>query len=504
MAVHLPFWNCTKMTMKEVPLSSVFSTACNISIINACFQKDAIPLSEAEMNEYPAMIWTRKRHLCLCHVPLSRHTKTVRLKTVGAVYALILCILSLLLLLTMTGPSQVLLGQHPWLLQWRADQVPVTPAPTPSPVLQPDCQGLLQGDQEEASITKQMLYAETRTTVPDEYFISITQNCTLYIRTKQYVNVAVSAQEESFPVAFVITVHRNMQQLEQLLSAIYIPHNVYCIHVDAKSPREFRQAVEGVSHCYHNIFVASRSESVISGGFSRLQADINCMQELLASNMPWKYVINLEGQDFPLKTNLEVMHYLRSLNGTNEIPGVVPMARLQTDKFRYVHTTAFGSIQRTSHLKLPVPDNITIQFGSAHYFASRAFVQHALSDVTAQRLLAWFQDVQNPEEFYWATLQRLPHTPGGNADPGWAKRLRTVKWTHATGGYGDFPAGHALHAQGQRRACVYGVESLHWLTRQPQLFASKFDLDVDHVVLHCLLTWLRDKVKQQQQYNTTM
>ena len=49
--------------------------------------------------------------------------------------------------------------------------------------------------------------------------------------------------EEQFPVAFGILVYRNFDQLEQLLRAIYKPHNYYCIHVDRKASESFRLAV---------------------------------------------------------------------------------------------------------------------------------------------------------------------------------------------------------------------------------------------------------------------
>ena len=39
----------------------------------------------------------------------------------------------------------------------------------------------------------------------------------------------------------------------------------------------------------------------------------------------WKYHINLAGQEFPLKTNLELVRILKAFNGSNLIQGSTDM-----------------------------------------------------------------------------------------------------------------------------------------------------------------------------------
>ena len=53
------------------------------------------------------------------------------------------------------------------------------------------------------------------------------------------------------------------------------------------------------------------------------------MKDLLQYNNVWKYVINLPSQEFPLKTNEDLVHILQILNGSNEIKGSVSMAMPQ-------------------------------------------------------------------------------------------------------------------------------------------------------------------------------
>lgn len=61
----------------------------------------------------------------------------------------------------------------------------------------------------------------------------------------------------------------------QLLRAIYVPQNVYCIHVDEKAPKKYKTAVQSLVNCFENVFISSKREKVARTGFRRLNADIN-------------------------------------------------------------------------------------------------------------------------------------------------------------------------------------------------------------------------------------
>ncbi|GFO37356.1 beta-1,3-galactosyl-o-glycosyl-glycoprotein beta-1,6-n-acetylglucosaminyltransferase 3 [Plakobranchus ocellatus] len=86
-----------------------------------------------------------------------------------------------------------------------------------------------------------------------------------------------------------------------LLRAIYRSHNVYCLNIDTKAGQEMINAARALARCVPNVFVASRLERVVYEGFSRLQADINCLGDLLQHPVRWRYVINMPGQQFPLR-----------------------------------------------------------------------------------------------------------------------------------------------------------------------------------------------------------
>ena len=55
---------------------------------------------------------------------------------------------------------------------------------------------------------------------------------------------------------------------------------------------------------------------------SVLEPELVCMRELLRFTK-WRYFINLTGQEFPLKTNLELVRIMKALNGSNDMEGVL-------------------------------------------------------------------------------------------------------------------------------------------------------------------------------------
>ena len=51
--------------------------------------------------------------------------------------------------------------------------------------------------------------------------------------------------------------------------------------------------------------------------FSMLEAELQALLRAKREGHKWKYLINLTGQKFPLRTNLELVRILRNLNGAN-------------------------------------------------------------------------------------------------------------------------------------------------------------------------------------------
>ncbi|VDL86365.1 unnamed protein product [Schistocephalus solidus] len=158
-----------------------------------------------------------------------------------------------------------------------------------------------------------------------EYFLSLNkaagQLCNAFKRDLFPTKVPITVQEMTFPLGFVLTVHKSISQVARLLRLIYRPQNVYVIHVDRKTSLEFYEAVQEIAKCFGtNAAVVPRNESinVIWGDYTVLEQELVAARMLLQMGK-WKYFINLTGQELPLKTNLELVLALNMLNGSNII-----------------------------------------------------------------------------------------------------------------------------------------------------------------------------------------
>lgn len=320
-------------------------------------------------------------------------------------------------------------------------------------------------------------------------------NCNAFKKKQRYI-LHSSREEMKFPVAYSILLYKDVVQVEKLLRAIYRPQNWYCLHIDAKAPFQLHYAVMQLVSCFNNVFIASKLEEVVYSSFSRLQADINCMTDLISRNGSWKYFINLPSQVYPLKTNAELVKILKIYNGANDIEGITGK-RILPERFQYRHYIYWSRkgetsyIKRTSKRKAPPPHKISIVKGSAYGVFSKGFVQFALFDKRAQDLLKWMEDISSPDEYFWATLNHLKinmqlNTPGGyRGDP------NTKPWLASYAGWRE--NGDPCFGRWVRNICVFGIGDILYLTEKKHLFANKFYIDQQPLALDCLEEWLLSK-----------
>uniref|UniRef100_UPI00358FC2A5 beta-1,3-galactosyl-O-glycosyl-glycoprotein beta-1,6-N-acetylglucosaminyltransferase-like n=1 Tax=Myxine glutinosa TaxID=7769 RepID=UPI00358FC2A5 len=370
-----------------------------------------------------------------------------------------------------------------------------------------NCSAIFDGDQEEIALAKLRMRSEPfkrddDSTLTEAEYTSATAHCETFKRDRRYFFAPLSLEERDFPIAFSIVVHTRVDMFERLLRSIYMPQNVYCIHVDEKSPDDFFHAVEGIANCFDNVFLASKREAVVYASWYRIQADLNCMKELLHRPDPWRYILNLCGQDFPIKTNFEIVQQLKALAGKNSLESE-SVSEAKKNRFAFSYKVVGTQIVKTDVSKSPAPFASGVFSGSAYFILSRAFVQHILGNEVARIAMDWFRDTYSPDEFLWATLQRMPGIPG--SDPPNSKYhvsdmkavARLVKWHYLEGDIQKGAPYPPCQGEHRRSVCVYGAGDLHWIIQNHHLFANKFDTKVDPVAVQCLEEYLRHRAFYQ-------
>ncbi|XP_077583335.1 putative beta-1,3-galactosyl-O-glycosyl-glycoprotein beta-1,6-N-acetylglucosaminyltransferase 7 [Stigmatopora nigra] len=322
------------------------------------------------------------------------------------------------------------------------------------------------------------------------YITNSKVDCSNLRKDLHFITSPLSAEEEAYPLAFILTVHKELEVLVRLLRAIYAPQNLYCVHIDAKSPPEYRNSLRKLSDCLENVFLSTRSETVVYGGFSRLQADLNCMGDLVKSKVGWRKVINLCGQDYPLMSNLELVRYLQDKmwRDKNMTPGIKQPEHIKW-RTQFQHNESHVYFVQSKVKKGPPPHNMQIFFGTAYYALTRGFVDFVLENPKARDLLEWSRDTYSPDEHYWVTLNHLTEAPGNNIGGGWTGGIRAIKWAD------QFRTKHkACNGRYVRGICVYGFEDLPWLIKKGSMFANKFENDFQPEALDCLEQWHRNKL----------
>lgn len=333
----------------------------------------------------------------------------------------------------------------------------------------------------------------------DDEVVAMTSDCQIYHTIRGYHLKPVSEEEGQFPLAYSLVVHKDAIMVERLIYTIYSSQNVYCLHYDQKSSSTFKHALDNLAKCFPNIFIASKLEVVEYAHISRLQADLNCLSDLVKSSIPWKYVINLCGQDFPLRSNFELMSELKKLNGGNMLETIKPSSS-KKERFKYHYELQKMPYEymkmpvKTSISKGPPPHNIEVFVGSAYFILCRAFAQYVLESSLAQDFLEWSKDTYSPDEHFWATLVRVPGTPGGipmtaQDITDLQSKTRLVKWNYLE--HHLYPPCTGTHL---RSVCIYGAAELRWLISYGHWFANKVDSKVDPVLIKCLA----EKLAEQQ------
>ncbi|XP_026167921.1 beta-1,3-galactosyl-O-glycosyl-glycoprotein beta-1,6-N-acetylglucosaminyltransferase 3 [Mastacembelus armatus] len=363
----------------------------------------------------------------------------------------------------------------------------------------PGCLAIINRDIEGKKSEVEAVLASRRrqNVLSEDFYLNVTKDCPAYIKMRYFFTMPLSEEEKDFPIAYSMVIHENIEMFERLLRAVYAPQNVYCVHVDQKSSKHFQKAVKSIVSCFPNVFVASKLETVVYASWSRVQADLNCMKDLLNSHVRWRYLLNTCGSDFPIKTNREMVEAMKALNGMNSMESEVT-SESKKGRWQYHHNVT-DTIIRTDVRKTPPPISTPMFSGNAYFVVTRAFVKHVMEDTEVQKLLEWEKDTYSPDEHLWATLQRMPSVPGSvpinikyDMSDMQAK-ARLVNWAYLAGDMNNGAPYYPCTGAYRRAVCVYGAGDLHWLLKQHHLFANKFDPQVDDVAIRCIETVLHFK-----------
>jgi len=161
--------------------------------------------------------------------------------------------------------------------------------------------------------------APARALLNDVELRTIFSKCETLFEFHYYPRTPLSREEADFPLAYILLVNEHLEQVEILLNTIYQPHNFYCIHVDLKSDLIFFNSLKKLSQCFENVFLVEDPVGVSPVTSSMIHAQVHCLEILTTKDYSWKYLMVLQGHDFPIKTNKEIVEILTIHDGANDV-----------------------------------------------------------------------------------------------------------------------------------------------------------------------------------------
>jgi len=281
-------------------------------------------------------------------------------------------------------------------------------------------------------------------------------------------------------IAFFILAHRYPEQLDRLVGRLP-PDSPVFVHFDARAELEVYAQAESLLSRRANVRFVRRFRCYW-GAMSIVHATLECIGALIAAGHDFDYAMLLSGQDYPIKDPAHMRRFLEAHRGREFI-----------ESFRLAEpnrwTLQGGSIQamrRVEHLHLRLrsrvlsvpmrrrfPRGLTPHGGSQWWCLSADCVRF-VHRFTQERpdVLRFFERVSIPDEsFFQSVLSASPFA--GNMSH---EDLMFAVW--------DRPE--------PPHPATLGTHDLPALQRSPKLFARKFDMMRDGLVLDLIDSTLLD------------
>ena len=343
-----------------------------------------------------------------------------------------------------------------------------------------NCSRVISGDELEVqNVTKAV--SKWKNSLSDQVFLMKAESCS-WLREIFSDNLYITEMEISFPLAFTFVVYNSPQQVLRLIRLLYRPHNSYCLHYDVKS--KYKDFFRNIANCFENIITPSKVEDVVWGKNTVMEAQLNCMTDLLKlrakQKHKWKYVINLCGKELPLATNKEMVAQLMLLNGSSSI--VIKKSAAWELKRRVTKRVKFLA-DKLSELGV----NQSSFYKSSSYSAiSIKFANFLIFDSRARKFHEFFKLCRSPEEHFYATLFMLPGVPGGfNRNISKEHYFQVSRSFWIFNRKKNFCRGKLIHS-----VCIVAAADLSRVVDfkkgSNHLFHNKYFMGMDHTVMTCM------------------
>ena len=269
-------------------------------------------------------------------------------------------------------------------------------------------------------------------------------------------------------IAHLILAHKNPIQLQMLLNALQHDAFHFYIHIDQKANAEpFKHLINN-----KNVFLIKKRAKIYWAGYGTIQATINGFEEIPLDE--YDYVNVISAQDFPIKPADEIYNYISQRNGTEFITCLSietewPIAPRVT-KYHLINWRFPGKYKLESLLNVILPKRkFPLDYkivGRANWFTlTTKAIKYSLDFLGRNpAVIQYFKYCWGADEFIFSTILYNSIFKNNIAD-----YLIYVDWS-----------GGRAHPK------ILTVDDYEAIKSSSKLFARKFDMDTDSLILKML------------------
>jgi hypothetical protein len=110
-------------------------------------------------------------------------------------------------------------------------------------------------------------------------------------------------------IAYIVLAHKYPEQLVRLVSRLQTGNTSFFIHIDGKTDRETHSKIVNQLQDIPSVYFVKRHKC-FWGDFNIIKATIEAINNLISSKIEFDYAILLSGQDYLIKSNAYLEHFL--------------------------------------------------------------------------------------------------------------------------------------------------------------------------------------------------
>ncbi|MDD2870867.1 MAG: beta-1,6-N-acetylglucosaminyltransferase [Candidatus Gracilibacteria bacterium] len=279
-------------------------------------------------------------------------------------------------------------------------------------------------------------------------------------------------------IAYLILVHRLPKQFKRMFKSLYVPNNYYLIHIDKKADQKIHSEIKEFIKDFQNTYILE-SESIVWGGYSMVQVELNGIKKLLEISAKWDFFINLSGQDFPMKSQKEITNYL-SKNINNSYLKIAEQLLERPETMNRIENYFIDNGDNVSQIiskKRDYMENVIPYIGGQWMILTRKCCEFIINNIETKKFEKFYTNTLIADESFFQTLLMNSSFSGKiiNDDK------RSIIWVAE----GDI----------KLRPKTFNNTDIDFLSINGNLFARKFDDNIDSDIINQIMVNFDSPVK---------